>query len=306
MRWSRPTAPPAWPNPRSRAGAHMPPTIAQRLAAATQSLRATSDTPRLDAEYLLAHVLGCSRGALLARLHTAPEAPGFEACLARRAAHEPVAYILGHWGFHAIEVTCRAPVLVPRPETELLADLAVAHLQTTSRVSTAPPRLLDLCTGTGCVALAVAHALPRAHIVATDARPAAVRLARENAGRLAPGVPVYAGDLFAALPPTSRPFHAITANPPYVCAGAWAQLAPTIRHYEDAAALLAGADGLALVRRLVPEARRWLAPGGLLAIEIDDAQAHAVTTLFGAAGYAAPRIARDLAGKNRVVWGKKA
>ncbi len=282
----------------------MAPTIAQRLAAATRRLSPTSDTPRLDAEYLLAHALGCSRGALLARLHTAPEAPGYEELLARRATHEPVAYLLGHWGFHAIEVRCRAPVLVPRPETELLVDRAVAHLQTLSDTGS-PPRLLDLCTGTGCVALAVAHALPCAHISATDAGPAAVRLARENAAHLSPGLPVYLGDLFAALPPTTRPFHAITANPPYVSAGAWDALPPTIRHFEDPAALVAGADGLALIRRLVPEAPRWLAPGGVLAVEIDDAQAEAVARLFAAAGFEGVWVERDLAGKQRVVGGKK-
>jgi len=273
-------------------------TNAQRLAEITSRLAATSETPRLDAELLLAHALGCTRSRLLARLHE-PSAPRdlLEPLVARRLNHEPIAYILGVWEFFSLEFAVRAPVLVPRPETEHLVEAALRHM------AGGPARVLDLCTGSGCVAVSLAKNAPGATVTAVDIAQHAAALARENAQRHAATVEVYVGDLFDALPPDSAPFDVIVSNPPYVAAGAWPTLSPVITRHEDPGALLAGDDGLDLIRRIVDTAPRHLRPGGLLALEMGEEQAAAVGGLLAAAGFVDIRVHRDLAGHDRIATG---
>jgi release factor glutamine methyltransferase len=264
------------------------------LREATARLAAVSDTPRLDAEILLAHALGLTRTQLLGRLRDAAEAPGLEALLQRRLDHEPVAYILGTWEFYALDFACRAPLLVPRPETEHLVEAALAHLKEQ------PGPVLDLCTGTGCVAISIACHAPAAAWHATDRNPAAIALARENAEHHGIDLALHQGDLFAALPAGLPPFAAVVANPPYVEDAAWPTLSPVITRHEDPGALLAGPDGLDCIRRIVAEAPAHLAPGGLLALEMGEAQWPAVRALLEQAGFHGIGVLHDLAGIPRV------
>lgn len=272
-------------------------TVGERLREAAATLALVSDTPRLDAEILLAHALGMRRAKLLAELRGALPDSEFEALLARRLNHEPIAYILGEWEFYSLSFACRAPILVPRPETEHLVEVALAHLRATPR-----PRVLDLCTGTGCVAIAVAKNLPDAAVTAVDLNPSAVALARENAARLRVEVTVLEGDLFAPLDP-HPPFDAIVANPPYVSVREWDSLPEVIRKHEDPMALLSGDDGLDLIRGIASEAGTHLSRGGLLAMEIGEDQGAAAQAILNSHGFGHVQVLKDLAGHDRIVHG---
>ena len=281
-----------------------PPSIRTVLAEAVRRLEARSDTPRLDAELLLAHTLGMSRAALLARLGDPLEVPDtlerFQRLLRRRLANEPVMYLLGETAFYGLTIRVRPPVLIPRPETELLAAAALEHLEP-CRADT-PPRVLDLCTGSGCVLLAVKHHCPDCTAVGVDISPTAIALARENAERFQLEVPLRTGDLFD--PPELRalaPFDLITANPPYVALPEWPTLPPDIRLYEDPGALLGGTDGLDLIRRILRDAPIWLAYGGMLALEIGEGQYPAARDAAESAGFTSIRAMRDLAGTERIL-----
>ncbi len=190
-------------------------------------------------------------------------------------------------------------MLIPRPETEHLAEAALAHLA--KRPDNAPAaRVLDLCTGTGCVAVTLARHMPTAKLTATDLNPDAAALARENAAHNGVPLRVLEGDLFAALPPDEPPFDVVVANPPYVEAAEWDGLMPDIRLHEDPAALLAGEDGLDLIRRIIAEAPAHLAPGGLLALEIGETQYPAVAELLAEKGFGDIKPIKDLAGIDRI------
>ncbi len=273
--------------------------MAALLRAAAGRLDAVTETPRLDAELLLAHALGISRARLLSMLREPAEASGFEELLARRLDHEPLAYIFGEWEFFSLAFTTRAPMLVPRPETEHLVEVALEFL---GGEAGGEARLLDVCTGSGCVAVAIAkNALDR-QVTATDIGADAVALAKENVARHGLEIDVRQGDLFAALPEDiAKPFDAIVANPPYVEDGEWDTLSPVIRKHEDPNALLAGADGLAFIRRIIAEAPSHLRPGGLLAMEVGETQAETVLALLAEAGFRDGGFRRDLAGIPRVV-----
>ncbi len=275
------------------------PTVAEALQDAEARLAQASDSPRLDAELLLAHALKTTRGQLFARRPDAIDAKVFEGCLARRLAGEPIAYILGTWEFFSIELAVEPPMLVPRPETEHLVEAVLAFIGDRS------VRVLDLCTGTGCVALAIAKNAPRATVVAADINPAAVALARRNVAQhaLADRVSVVEGDLFAALSPGESMFDAICANPPYVAEGEWEGLSDTIRKYEDPCALVSGPEGLDCIWRIVSQAPRYLRPGGLLALEMGQGQAEKVRALLAGAGFSSIKIINDLAGIPRIACG---
>ncbi len=279
----------------------MIPTVAQRLAEAAQCLRPVTDTPRLDAEILLAHAAGMPRSALLARLHEALPAPGFEKLLERRLQYEPIAYIVGTWEFFSLEFIVRPPILTPRPETEHLVEMALEYLRGRGAAA-GPPRVLDLGTGAGCVAIATARNLP-CDMTATDINPDAVALARENAAKHGVFIQACTGDLFDALPPAAPPFDCIVSNPPYVEEDAWPGLSPVIRLHEDPVALLAGADGLAVIRRIIARAPAHLRPGGLLALEIGEKHFHRVARLMHDAGFRDIVCRPDLAGIPRIIGG---
>jgi release factor glutamine methyltransferase len=259
---------------------------------------AGSDTPRLDAEVLLAAALGVDRTALFldpAREVTGSAVRAFQDAVRRRSAgREPVAYITGRRGFRHIELAVDARVLVPRPETELLVEVGVELLARGARV-------VDVGTGSGAIALALKDERPDLDVVGTDVSADALALARRNAARLGLDgvVELRAGDLLAGVMQTD----AVLSNPPYVADAERAALAPEIVRHEPPGALFAGADGLDVIRRLVPAAAA--AGATLVAIEVGAGQAAAVAELMGAAGFARVQARRDLAGIERVVVGRR-
>jgi release factor glutamine methyltransferase len=258
------------------------------------------ESPRLDAEVLLAHALSCSRTQLIIdmmRPLATEELSRFRELVKRRRHREPVAYLRGEREFYGRTFRVDARVLVPRPDTETLIDVALLrtrHLSMSARV-------LDLCTGSGCVAITLALTRPTTQVTATDISQAALALAEENALRLgAPSVAFARADLFGEL---RGPFDLITANPPYIASAEIATLAPDVRQFEPRLALDGGDDGLVLVRRILEEAPARLAKGGVLAMEIGAGQAEAVAALFLERGFADVERARDLARIERVVSG---
>lgn len=264
---------------------------AARLAAAG------IDTARLDAEVLLAAVLGTDRSGLYARLRDAATAAGaasFERSIIRRAGREPLAYILGHKEFYSLDFIVDPAVLIPRPETELLVETVLAHLGDRRNV-----RIGDVGTGSGCIAIALARALTGARLVASDTSRRALRVARQNAARhdVLDRIDFVAADLLDALNGT---FDVIVSNPPYLRPGA--ARAPEL-DWEPPSALLAGARGLDAVGRLVSAAPPLLAPGGLLAVEIGAGQDADAMALARAAGLSAVAVTPDLAGIPRVLVG---
>lgn len=266
------------------------------LRAAAARLAAVSDSPRLDAELLLAHAAGISRTQLLARSSEPLEAPQFESLLARRLNHEPIPYITGECEFFSLAFWCRAPVLVPRPETEHLVEAALRHL-----AGRETPSVLDLCTGTGCVAISIACNARCVRVDAVDRQRHAVDLARENAARLKADVRVWEGDLFAALPDASARYDVIVSNPPYVSVREFQDLSPIIRKHEDPVALVAGESGMDLIERILAGAAPWLKPGGLLALEMGETQAPLATEAAERHGWRVEGILHDLAGHPRVL-----
>jgi release factor glutamine methyltransferase len=259
---------------------------------------AGSQTPRLDAEVLLAAALGLDRTALFvdpAREVTGPAVRAFQDAVRRRSAgREPVAYIIGRRGFRHIELEVDARVLVPRPETELLVEVGVELLPRGARV-------VDVGTGSGAIALALKDERPDLEVVGTDVSTGALAVARRNAARLGLDgvVELRAGDLLAGVVQTD----AVLSNPPYVADGERAALAPEIVRHEPPGALFAGVDGLDVIRRLVPAAAA--AGARLVAIEVGAGQAAAVAALMGAAGFGRVQARRDLAGIERVVVGRR-
>lgn len=265
-------------------------TVADALDGAITALSAAGvDTPRLDAEVLLAHVLGVDRTRLVLDRDapvTGPAVPAFRDAVRRRSVErEPVAYITGTKGFRHIEVAVDARVLIPRPDTETLVEAAVAALPQGARV-------VDVGTGSGAIALALKQERPDLDVVGTDLSPEALEVARANAHRLGLEVTFVEGDLLAGTRAD-----AVVSNPPYVADDA--QLAPEIARHEPALALFAGPDGLDAYRRLAPGVSA--AGATWVALEVGEGQAGAVTDLLAAAGYPHTERRRDLAGIDRVV-----
>ena len=278
-------------------------TIETVLRWASDDFRARGvDSPRLDAELLLGRALSCTRIQLIADAKRALE-PGelarFRDLVKRRRAREPTAYILGEREFYGRRFRVDRRVLIPRPDTETLVEVALDR----TRDRSMSMRALDLCTGSGCVAITIARERPTSLVFATDVSGDALAVARDNALRLgAYNVAFRQGDLFAAVDPSAR-FDVVTANPPYVAAGEIASLQPEIRDYEPRLALAGGDDGLAAVRRIVDGARAHLAEGGRLALEIGFGEATATAELLAGAGFSQIEIRRDYGRVERVVSG---
>lgn len=272
-------------------------------AALKEALTLDAQEAALEAHVLLGEAAGRPRSWLLAHPEAAltPEAvERFAALLGRRQAGEPVAYLLGRREFFGLELRVTPAVLIPRPETELLVELALAHIPVA-----APVRVLDLGTGSGAVALALARHRPRARVTAVDRSAAALEVARENARRLGlEHVSFLEGDWFAPLAGGER-FDLIVGNPPYVAEGD-PHLARGDVRFEPREALAAGPDGLDALRAIAREAGRWLTPGGLLLLEHGHDQGPACRALFEAAGFAAVQTHRDLEGRERVTGGRAA
>jgi release factor glutamine methyltransferase len=271
-------------------------TVATLLREAQARLGAASTTPRLDAELLLAHLLGWPRAKLLAeREH--PVAPplgdAFAGFVARRAEGEPVAYLVGHKEFYGLDFAVDRRVLVPRPETELLVDLALSAARTIGAT-----RIADIGTGSGAIAIALAAHLPEAQIDAVDISAEALEVARANVARhgLASRVRLLADDLLA---PLAGLYDLIVSNPPYTIL---AEVEPNVLAHEPHLALAGGPDGADLYRLLLAAAPSYLRPGGALLCEIGAWQGALVASLARAAFPAAEvRVAQDLAGHDRVV-----
>ncbi|EPX60604.1 Methylase of polypeptide chain release factors [Cystobacter fuscus DSM 2262] len=259
------------------------------------------DAPRLTTEVLLAHVLKTTRVRLyvdLDRPLDKEELAAFKALIARRMAGEPTQYLTGVREFYNRPFKVDARVLIPRPETELLVEAALHALP-----KDGPGTALDVCTGSGCIAISLAAERPQATVLATDLSPDACALARENSQALgvADRVSVLHGSLYTPLPPDAR-FQVVVSNPPYIASGEIPGLSAEVRR-EPRMALDGGPDGLALLRQVIQGARRVLVPGGLLAMEIGETQGPAVQALLQAAGYENARVEKDLERRERLAFG---
>lgn len=270
-------------------------TLDERLAQARHTLVAAGikpDDAALDVDVLARHVLGWSRAKLLVSGRD-PVPAGFEerfaAAVTRRAAHEPVAYIAGVREFWTREFEVDRSVLIPRPETELIVEAVIER-------DHKRPRILDIGTGSGCLAVTLAAELPEAHVVATDVSADAIAVARRNAERhgVAARVLFVLTNLLDNLP---SGFDIIVSNPPYVARAS--QLPPDVIQYEPHAALYGGEDGLEAIRVLIREARAHLAAGGLFVVEFGFGQAAEVTALAESAGWKQLEIRKDLQGIER-------
>ncbi len=267
--------------------------IARALSRATQRLGATSDTPRLDAELLMAAALGIGRDRLILDPPNLALPAAFLDMVERRGAGEPVAYITGQRAFWTIDLEVGPGALIPRPDSETLIVAAVEHFAGTR----GPARILDLGTGPGTLLLAALDEWPQATGLGVDVSLGALAYAHRNAARLglADRATFANGDWAAGI---GERFDLILCNPPYVADDA--QTGPGVAAFEPAEALFAGADGLDDYRRLAPELGRLLAPGGLAAIEIGFDQADSVAALFAAVGLDSA-LARDLAARPRAL-----
>ncbi len=280
-----------------------PGTLAGFIKSAEKRLsQAGIESARLDAELLLAAVLGTGREALYAhpdRLLSGREYQAAQALIERRERREPVSYLLGRKGFWDLEFSVSPAVLVPRPETECLIE---RFLEAAGRAENLAPVVLDIGTGSGNIAVVAARALPLSRVVAVDISPAALAVARENvqAQGVAGRVRLISADLFSAFGGTEFDF--ILSNPPYIETGAIAGLIADVSRHEPALALDGGGDGLDVYRRLIPEAARRLKPGGVLIMEIGETQAAQVSQLIEAdGGFEPARVSRDLSGRDRVI-----
>ncbi len=262
-----------------------------------------SATPRLDAELLLAEVLGASRIELYTNFDkplTSGEVDHYRELIRRRAALEPVAYILGRSYFRNLTLKVNRAVLVPRPETEIVVDAALSFLM--EKDWQRPPRVLDLGTGSGAIAISVLAGFPQADVTAVDLSGEALSLAEENARTAGfnGNIEFAMSDFFERLDPMET-FDLIISNPPYISEEEWPQLPPDVRDFEPRQALYGGLDGLDCFRRLAAEAPQFLRPGGCLVVEIGYRQGDPVRELFaGAAMFGHVDIEQDYAGNDRV------
>jgi release factor glutamine methyltransferase len=280
-------------------------TIRRVIAWATDDLKKRGHpSPRLDAELLLGKVLELPRVRLVIdadRPLSKEELAAYRALHTRRRAGEPVAYLLGVREFYGRPFRVDARVLIPRPDTEILVEVALARTDFCSLSL----RALDLCTGSGAVAITVARERPTACVIGSDISRPALAVARDNAVRLgAFNVAFFEADLFA-LPEAVRPrrFDLVTANPPYISDGEEPELPVDVRKFEPHDALFGGPDGLDVIRRIVHDAPAHLDEGGVLAVEVAAGQAPAVADLFRDAGFTAIETRRDYGGHERVVSG---
>jgi release factor glutamine methyltransferase len=277
--------------------------IKDLLSEATARLRAAGcDTPRLDAEVLLAFAMGKERIWLFAHddeLPPASAARNFQDYAGRRASREPLAYIIGRKEFYGRAFAVNPHVLIPRPETELLVEETVRLAM--QRFPNDTFSIADIGTGSGCIAVSLAASLPSAHIYAVDASPEALRVAVQNAQRwqMNERISFLAGDGTA---PLADRVDILVSNPPYLTTSEYKHTAPEIRLYEPSLALTAGEDGLAVIRPLLQSAPERLRPGGLLLMEIGARQGEAVLKIAALVfPVATRRLVKDLAGHERVL-----
>jgi release factor glutamine methyltransferase len=283
-------------------------TVGALVECATAALAAAGiPTARLDAEVLLAHGCCLDRAALYARWRGVVSADcrlRFDAAVARRRRHEPLQYIVGQQEFWSLEFVVTPDVLIPRPETELLVELALAVLSSEARSGFPLLHLCDLGTGSGCIAVALARELPHVHVYALDVSEAALDVAQSNARRhaVAEHIHFLASDGFSAV--SGLRFDAIVCNPPYVSSGELQGAQPELA-WEPRHALDGGPDGLAVIERIATEAPRYLTEGGWLLMEIGAGQGPAVERLAQAAGFSSVSIRADYAGLPRALVARR-
>ena len=265
---------------------------------------ADAGTARLESQVLLAHVLSCPRIELVARSDEIPADDArttFRELIKRRADGCPVAYLTGHKEFYLLNFEVSPAVLIPRPDTETLVAQADKLLKPLPA-----PRVLDLCAGSGCIGVTLAHRLKKAQVRATDVSPEAAAVAARNAAThgVSDRVRVAVGDLFDAVP-EGETFDLIASNPPYVADAEFAGLDVGVRDHEPRLALAGGPDGLAFYRRIAAGVTPFLAPGGHLLLEIGETQAEAVGELLAAAGLDVTGVLKDGARRPRVVAARR-
>ena len=295
-------------------------TLEKRLAAAGNG------NPKRSVEELAAHVLGCKPLEIYFREMTPPQTMELETLVARAEQGEPIQYIIGHVNFRGLEIHCDSRALIPRPETELLVEEVLSHCRrgfqprsVEPSVSKNPTRLeasstlaiADVCTGTGCIGLALASELPNVQVTAIDISPEALSLARENAERLGLIRRTASGGInFQCLENNllegveEASFDVVLSNPPYIFSKAWKNLEPCVRDHEPQLALDGGEEGMDLIRPLVEQAARVLKPGGRLFLEIGYDQGEAVFQCLREAGFQNVRGIKDYAGLDRIVSGR--
>ena len=262
-------------------------------------------SPRLDAELIVAHALAVDRVRLyldLERPLDPTELASIRALVARRRKREPMAYLRGRREFFGRDMIVSAAVLVPRPETETLVERALALI---GKDQTA--RVLDLCTGSGCIGVTLLAERSACSALLTDVSADALDVARQNVEkhRVVDRALLAQGDLFDAIDPLAPPFDLIVANPPYIAAAERAQLEPDVRDFEPSIALFADEGGLVVVRRIANGASSRLVSGGALLVEIGAGQGPLVRAAFERAGFADVVVHADLAGRDRVVEGRR-
>ena len=277
-------------------------TLADALRRAERALDAAGvDTPRSDAEWIAAHVVRGTRTDVVAhseRSLSDDERRQFEDLLQRRVHREPLGYVLGTVAFRGLELEVGAGCLVPRPETEIVADRAVARARSLGRRAT----VVDVGTGCGPIALAIAAEVPDARVFATEKSGAARGWCLRNLARTGLRVTLLPGDLFEPLHPAlGGAVDVVVSNPPYVREDEYEGLPDEVRRFEPREALVAGPEGLDAVMRILEEVPRWLAIGGWLVLEVAEDQAEKVARLVEMIGYTDPIVTNDLAGRPRVV-----
>ncbi|HEV8604369.1 MAG TPA: peptide chain release factor N(5)-glutamine methyltransferase [Tepidisphaeraceae bacterium] len=269
------------------------------------------DSPRLSAELLLAHILKVPRIKLYTdyeRILSEPDLARYRALVQRAAEHEPIAYLTGVAHFFNLEFEVNKDVLIPRSDTETLVENVLQLVR--NQPGLEAPRILDLCTGSGCVAIALARRLKHATVIATDLSPAAVAVAKRNAERLGVADRVFLeeGDLFAALEGKvdAQPFALIVANPPYIATGQMTSLPRNVREYEPLSALDGGLDGLVVHRKILAGAAERLISGGRLFLEIAfDQGPQAMEMIRQFPAFDEPRILKDFGGRDRVLTARR-
>lgn len=287
------------------------PTYAQLVESGTARLRAADvDSPVVDSVLLMLHVLDTDRAGFATRardLADIKSADVYDSLIVRRCLREPLQHIVGSAPFLDFEVLIDRRALIPRPETEILAVAAIRVLAALHTV--AEPTAVDLCTGSGAVAIALARAVPSARIIATDVSADALALTRENieAFHLTGRIEVSEGDLFGALDSDLRDsdlvgtVDLVVANPPYVTSSEISALSPEVRDHDPRIALDGGDDGLDIVRRILNGCARWLRPGGTCLVELGDGQYATAASLATQVGLAVAEPIADLAGRDRIL-----
>ena len=263
-------------------------------------------SPRLQVELLLAHLLGIPRLQLylnFERTLTIAELDALRAKVQRRGQREPLQYIIGSTSFCGVEIAVNRYVLIPRPETELLAERAWTFLQKCEGIPTA----LDIGTGSGCLAISLAHRVPLAKVSATDISGAALELARRNAQsrQVSDRIDFRQGDLFAAAPKGAR-FDLIVSNPPYIPTARIATLEAEVREHEPRGALDGGPDGQNFYRRMAAEAHRWLRPTGCVMVELDEEGASMTREIFQQEKWLVDSLEKDYQGHDRILMARPA